>query len=429
MLEVVVVALSFPCIDKNIEREINLSMAGPEPAYGDGMLKSGFETFRFAQPFNLVHGGVLPEFTIAYESWGKLNAARDNVILLCTGLSASSHAKSHEKNAAPGWWEKFIGPSLPLDTDRFHIICTNVIGGCFGSTGPSSLDPRTGKPYGTTFPIVTLWDMVRAQFKMLDSMGISKLHACVGSSMGGMQSIAAAALYPDRIGKVVSISAAARSHPFSIALRFVQRQVLMTDPNWNRGFYYDGIPPHVGMKRANADSPPAFCPDYLIETYLDHQGEKFCLQYDANSLIYISKAMDMFDVSDAPDLVALDTADGSAAPRDPATEPLFLKRKREYHSAMDEEAAAAAAAMSVPLAHAAQRELTDAALERLKMPTLVVGCQSDILFPVWQQKEIVECLREAGNDAVTYVELDAMYGHDTFLIDFTNVGGAVRGHL
>jgi homoserine O-acetyltransferase len=216
-------AMQFPCLDKLSARQQALE-EGPEPNYEN--IVSGFSISHQKNRFDLIHGGYLPEFKIAYESWGRLNEQKDNAILLHTGLSGSSHAKSHDGNPKPGWWEKFIGPGLALDTDKFHIICTNVIGGCYGSTGPSSIDPESseGDRYATKFPIVTIFDMVRAQFKMLDSMGIKKLHASVGSSMGGMQSLAAAALFPERVGRVVSISAAARSHPYSIALRFAQRQ-------------------------------------------------------------------------------------------------------------------------------------------------------------------------------------------------------------
>jgi homoserine O-acetyltransferase len=160
---------------------------------------------------------------LAYETWGKLSPSRDNVILLQTGLSASSHAASTSLNPAPGWWEKFIGPGKALDTNQFFIVCTNVIGGCYGSTGPSSVSPDTGKPYATTFPIVSIFDMVRAQFKLIDELGIQQLFAVVGSSMGGMQSIASGWMFPDRVGRVVSISGTARSSPSSIALRFAQR--------------------------------------------------------------------------------------------------------------------------------------------------------------------------------------------------------------
>ena len=193
-------------------------------------------------------------------------------------------------------------------------MCTNVIGGCYGSTGPSSIDPANKQRYATRFPILTLQDMVRAQFRLLDAFGIQRLYASVGSSMGGMQSLAAGVLFPERVGKIVSVSGCARSHPYSIAMRHTQRQVLMMDPNWSRGFYYDGVPPHSGMKlareiatityrsgpeweqrfgrrRADPSKQPALCSDFLIETFLDHAGEKFCLEYDANSLLYVWRAV------------------------------------------------------------------------------------------------------------------------------------------
>ncbi|KNC96148.1 homoserine O-acetyltransferase [Spizellomyces punctatus DAOM BR117] len=430
-------ALSFPCLERNAERERSLD-GGPEPAYDK--IVSGYSTYHHSEPFKFVHGGVLPEFDIAYETWGTLNAAKDNAILLHTGLSASSHAKSHEKNTKDGWWEKFIGPGYPIDTNKFFVICTNALGGCYGSTGPSSIDPSNGERYATRFPIITIFDMIRAQFKLLDSLGIQKLHASVGSSMGGMQSLAAAALFPERVGRVVSISGAARSHPYSIALRHTQRQVLMADPNWREGFYYQGVPPHVGMKlarqiatisyrsgpeweqrfgrkRANPDQTPALCPDFLIETYLDHQGERFCLQYDPNSLLYISKAMDMFDMS-------------YPLPPDPNVHSPECHQQTQ-HKPVD-------CPISHPSPHQPLSSTTASPSDRaalvkglspITMPTLVLGVQSDILFPYWQQKEIADCLKEAGNRNVTYYELDAMYGHDTFLIDLVNIGGAVKGHL
>ncbi|KAL1930900.1 hypothetical protein VTP01DRAFT_10037 [Rhizomucor pusillus] len=447
--------LSFPCIDKLNSRTAELDN-GPEPSYDK--VVTGYETFEYPHPFLLDHGGILPKFKIAYETWGKLNEKRDNAILIHTGLSASSHAKSHAKNMKPGWWEEFIGPGSYIDTNKFFVICTNVIGGCYGSTGPSSIDPADGERYATRFPIITIFDMVRAQFLLLDHLGIEKLHASVGSSMGGMQSIAAAHLFPDRIKRLVSVSACARSHPYSIALRHTQRQVLMADPNWNKGFYYKGVPPHIGMKlareiatisyrsgpewelrfgrkRAQENQTPALCPDFLIETYLDHQGERFCLQYDANSLLYISKAMDIFDMSRS------------------ATDALAEQRRRNAHkidqilhkqqtinqqSALEMHDAAVVeppetkktrpALTSLSQTDPAVQDLIDG-MKGIKMPTLVLGAQSDILFPVWQQKEIAECLRASGNKHVTYYELDAMFGHDTFLIDRVSVGGAIKGHL
>ncbi|EGE03282.1 homoserine O-acetyltransferase [Trichophyton equinum CBS 127.97] len=293
-------AMSFPCLDALEAKSAALSRrslaSGPEPSYTVGK----HELFTSKQDILLDWGGMLPEFDIAYETWGKLNADKSNAILLHTGLSASSHAHSTKTNPQPGWWEKFIGPGAPLDTDKHFIICTNVIGGCYGSTGPSSIDPSDGKRYATRFPILTLNDMVRAQFRLLDHLGISKLYASVGASMGGMQSLAAGILFPERVNQIVSISGCARSHPYSIAMRHTQRQVLMMDPNWARGFYYDSIPPHSGMKlareiatvtyrsgpewekrfgrkRADSSKNPALCPDFLIETYLDHAGEKFSL--------------------------------------------------------------------------------------------------------------------------------------------------------
>ncbi|KAF8939323.1 hypothetical protein BGZ58_010034 [Dissophora ornata] len=451
--------MAFPCVDHLEQRTQTLLQSfdgGPEPSYSNPV--SGYSLYQHNEPFLLDHGGILPKFEIAYESWGELNSDKSNVILLHTGLSASSHAKSHPANLTPGWWEKFIGPGLAIDTNRFHVICTNVIGGCYGSTGPSSIDPKDNKPYATRFPIVTIFDMVRAQFEMLDSMGIKKLHASVGASMGGMQSLAAALLFKERIGKIVSISAAARSHPYSIALRFTQRQVLMADPNWNKGFYYDKVPPHSGMKlareiatisyrsgpeweqrfgrkRSQPSTTPSLCADFLIETYLDHQGERFCLQYDPNSLLYVSKAMDMFDLSAsvsaetalrrARNTLRLQEGKGSSAPVNAATPP-------EEQAACSVGAPPSETQVNSDALDDPKAQLNDLAqgLSKIKdIPTLVLGIQSDILFPVWQQKEVADCLRETGNKNVTYYELDSMYGHDAFLLEIVNVGSAVKGHL
>ncbi|KAI8065457.1 homoserine O-acetyltransferase [Gongronella butleri] len=465
--------MSFPCIDKLASRTQELD-SGPEPSYDK--VVTGYEQFDYEQPFLLDHGGILPKMSIAYETWGTLNEAKDNCILIHTGLSASSHAKSHPKNLKPGWWEEFIGPGCPIDTNKFFVICTNVIGSCYGSTGPSSIDPADDERYATRFPILTIFDMVRAQFLLLDSLGVDKLHASVGSSMGGMQSIAAAAMHPERVGRLVSISACARSHPYSIALRHTQRQVLMSDPNWNKGFYYKGVPPHVGMKlareiatityrsgpewelrfgrkRAQENQSPALCPDFLIETYLDHQGERFCLQYDANSLLYVSKAMDMFDMSashrqrlakqrasnqhkleeelrkQGGDNVA--NACRSVAGTTSALEQVPQPEIDSNGAPMD--ASSASGKRQRPLTTLSETDPSTQDLiqgmKAITMPTLVLGIQTDLLFPVWQQKEIAECLRAAGNKKVTYYELDAMFGHDTFLIDRVSVGGAIKGHL
>lgn len=473
-------SVAFPCVDANEAREDRLRAqlaspqlsqepssaqnevdeSGPEPSYTK--VVSGYQLYHHAQPFKLDYGGELPQFDLAYETWGTLNADKSNAILLHTGLSASSHAASTPSNPAKGWWEDFVGPNKPLDTNRFFVICTNVLGGCYGSTGPSSPHPldETGAAYATRFPILSVFDMVRAQFLLLDHLGIGKLYASVGSSMGGMQSIAAAHLERERVARLISISGCARSAPASIALRYAQRSVLMSDPNWNRGFYYSpgSLPPHTGMKlarqiatftyrsgpeweqrfgRARRVAPatgsgeseqeqeldPALCPDFLIETYLDHQGEQFCLKYDANSLIYISKAMDLFDMSDhaLADLERRRVRSHGASEAGLAvsnTLPPPRPRKRQHISTL-----------SSPAAHAYVPALARGMARLSHIPTLVIGVQSDILFPVEQQREIAECLRLNGNDQVRYYELDAPHGHDSFLIDVPNVGGAIRGFL
>jgi homoserine acetyltransferase len=229
---------SFPCVDRHEERQrkwlasassstsasssSKTPFPGPEPPYSRPSPLS-YSIYHHTRPLDLVYGSTLPAFDIAYETWGNLNADKSNAILLHTGLSASSHAAATADNAADGWWQKFIGPGKALDTNKYFIICTNVLGGCYGSTGPSSVDPATGEPYGTTFPVLSIHDMIRTQFHLLDDLGIRQLYASVGSSMGAMQSLAAGWLFPDRVARIVSISGTARSSPSSIAMRFAQR--------------------------------------------------------------------------------------------------------------------------------------------------------------------------------------------------------------
>ncbi len=365
---------------------------GPEPIYD--RVASGYRTFHSPDEFVCEWGGTLPELSLAYETWGELSPARDNAVLVHTGLSASSHARSHPDNPNPGWWEDFIGPGAALDTERFFVICSNLLGGCYGSTGPSSTNPATAEPYATDFPIISVRDMVRAQLRMLDHLGIETLHASVGASLGGMQSLMLAADAPERVRRIVSISAAICSYPQSIALRFVQRDAVMSDPDWRGGRYYGTSFPHRGQKvareigtityrsgrewvgrfaRERVPGPPRLDEDFQVERYLVYQGEKFCLQYDANSYLYISKAMDLFDLT-------LETDESGPA------------------------------------------------LDRIRHPVLVIGISSDVLFPVWQQQELVERLTKGGCP-VTYVELDAEHGHDTFLIDRDGVGGPLKTHL
>lgn len=370
-----------------------------EPEYQGGDL-TGYETFN-SGPYKCTPGGELPELTIAYETWGDLNARKDNVILLQCGMSASSHAASNAANTDPGWWEDYIGPGAPIDTNLFFVVCSNNLGGCFGSSGPMKIDPRTGKPYGSTFPRFSVQDMVHTQFLLMDHLGIKKLHACVGASLGGMLALASAAMYPERVGKFVSISGCAKSFPGSMAFRHAQRQAVMLDPHWNGGDYYDGELPADGLRLARQigtityrsgqewrqrfsqrrrmeAAPAGLSNEFEIEEYLAHQGEKWVNNYDPNSMLWISKAMDSFtleqpDKDGKPNLVT--------------------------------------------------------GLSTAKQPALVIGVQHDVLFPVWQQKEISDTLRLAGNKLVTYYELDSVYGHDAFLLEATAIGPAVKGHL
>ena len=447
-------AMSFPCLDAQEQKTAALQSrsleSGPEPSYTTGK----HLVFRSEEPFLLDWGGILPEFEIAYETWGNLNADRSNAILLHTGLSASSHAHSTAVNSKPGWWEKFIGSGKPVDTDKYFVICTNVIGGCYGSTGPSSFDPADGKRYATRFPILTMDDMVRAQARLLDGLDITKLYASVGASMGGMQSLAFGVHFPERVGKIVSISGCARSHPYSIAMRHTQRQVLMMDPKWNRGFYYDSIIPHSGMKlareiatvtyrsgpeweqrfgrtRADPSKQPALCPDFLIETYLDHAGEKFSTEYDPNSLLYVSKAMDLFDLGAAhqqstrqrrqQNQERLKNFEGRPVQNDAACSLTLPGRKYEETvstAPMDE--AVSTGSTGPP------KDLVQGMAPLKDHPVLVMGVSSDILFPAWQQREIAETLRATGNKQVSHFELGediSLFGHDTFLLDVKHIGG------
>jgi homoserine O-acetyltransferase len=464
-------AMQFPCLDASEAKTANLQQrqtrslnSGPEPSYTTGQ----HLTFHSPEPFLLDWGGILPQFDIAYETWGTLNPDKTNAILIHTGLSASSHAHSTPSNSKPGWWEKFIGSGLPLDTDKYFVICTNVIGGCYGSTGPSSSDPSDGKRYATRFPILTMDDMVRAQARLLDDLGIDKLYASVGASMGGMQSLAFGVHYPQRVNKIVSISGCARSHPYSIAMRHTQRQVLMMDPNWNRGFYYDDhqIPPHMGMKlareiatvtyrsgpewekrfgrtRADNTKVPALCPDFLIETYLDHAGEKFSLEYDPNSLLYVSKAMDLFDLGATHQQSMVQRrkqnegklhdfkerrARGNGS-RDTSCSLTLPEQKYEETvstASMDEDLSPPATTGGPPT------DLVKGLSPLKNHPVLVMGVSSDILFPAWQQQEIADTLKAAGNGTVVHYELGediSLFGHDTFLLDVKHIGGNIGRFL
>ncbi|MDJ0778299.1 MAG: homoserine O-acetyltransferase [Gammaproteobacteria bacterium] len=346
--------------------------------------------------FRMWHGGSLPELTLAYESWGELSPAADNAILIFTGLSPSAHAASSSQDPSPGWWEYMIGPGKAIDTDRFFVVCANTLGGCYGSTGPGSIDPASGEPYGADFPDVTVEDIASSGYYLMRELGVRRLHAAVGSSMGGMSSIAYGMLFPGEVDYLVSISAAASALPLTIALRSLQREIIRSDPDWNGGRYTDDSKPLTGMSLARklglvsyraADEwnskfdrsrlPPAeltgarFEREFQIENYLEYNAQKFIHSFDPNSYLYLSRAMDWFDIA-------------------------------EHGGSID------------------------AGLGRLDLRrALVIGVTTDILFPARQQREIADHMRATGTD-VDYVEIDSVNGHDAFLIDDAHFSPVVR---
>ncbi|KAH3899137.1 related to serine O-acetyltransferase [Saccharomycodes ludwigii] len=463
--------MEFPCLDKleAITKQLKEKQQKQtlkidklqqciDPVYSN--IKTGYQIYESKVPLYSDFGGVLPNpWQIAYETWGTLNKERSNAILLHTGLSASSHAHSTKQNPVSGWWENFIGPNNPcLDTNKYFVICTNVLGGCYGSTGPKSIDPTNtsskdiNKRYATRFPMLSIQDIIRAQHQMIKEFFlIDKLYASVGSSMGGMQSLAYGVEFPNELEKIVSVSGCARSHPSSIAMRHAQRQVLMADPHWNRGYYYNEIIPHVGMKlareiatvtyrsgpewesrfgneRLDDERQPMLCPDFLIENYLDHQGEKFALEYDANSFLYLSKTMDLFDLSlsfqkrglrKRTSLVqnnGICSNESCVVEQNQGLEEKPVKRKR---SSTVEEA-------RIDL----QKGLQPLASKDL----LVIGVKTDGLFPYWQQREIVDLVSSDTNYSgkIKHIELDesqSLYGHDTFLLDLENIGKEIGKFL
>ena len=271
--------------------------------------------------FAMLHGTIeVP--TIAYETWGILSPAADNAILVFTGLSPSSHAASSPADPSPGWWEDMIGPDKPIDTRRYFVICVNSLGSCFGSTGPASENPATGSSYRLDFPILALEDIARAGDAVVDALGVERLHAVVGASMGGMTALAYAVGHPQRPAGLVLISSAARCEPFAIALRSLQRELIRADPAWRNGQYAPDQPPIAGMRHARKlgmityrsaaewavrfgrertterDASKRFGIDFEVESYLETHADKFIGAFDANCYLYLSRAMDLFDVAD-----------------------------------------------------------------------------------------------------------------------------------
>ncbi len=351
-----------------------------------GIVQTQFATFE--EPLRLESGAFLAApWTLAYETYGRLNAEHSNAILLCHALSGDAHAAGvHGHNGRrAGWWDAFVGPGRAFDTDRYFVICSNVIGGCSGSTGPSSLNPQTDQPYGSRFPVVTIGDMVAAQARLLDLLGIDRLLAVAGGSMGGMQALQWAVAYPERVHGVMALATTARSSAMTIALNTIGRQAIMRDSRWRGGDYYDGVRPADGLAIARMVGHISYLsedalaekfdrrlqwhdqfqyavePEFAVESYLSHQGDAFVQRFDANSYLVITKAMDYFDLSG------------------------------RYGSLRQ-------------------------AFEHTRSRFLTISFDSDWLYPTDELVALAAGLRAAGRP-VKQVELSSAKGHDAFLLE------------
>jgi homoserine O-acetyltransferase len=354
----------------------------------------------FDETLSLRSGAILRPFTLAYETYGTLNADRSNAILICHALSGDAHVAGYhtsDPDEKPGWWDDAVGPGKLFDTDRFFVICSNVLGGCQGSTGPSSTAPD-GQPYALRFPVITIADMVQAQRHLLDHLGIDKLFTITGGSMGAMQALQWAVDYPERVESVWFLASTPRSTTQHIAFNETGRQAIYADPNWNNGDYYGGPAPTGGLAVArmmahitymseislerkfgrNLQSRDTLAytfaePEFAVESYLAYQGAKFVRRFDANSYLYITKAIDYFDIG------------------------------ADYGSL-----------------HAAAR--------RTCCPFLVVSFSSDWLYPAEQAQELVRALEDVGQ-AVEYYHIDAPFGHDSFLVEVDRMQEVVGSYL
>lgn len=334
--------------------------------------------------FILENGEELGPITLAYETYGKLNTDKSNAILILHALSGDAHvAGFHVGDKAPGWWDEMVGPGKAFDTDKYFIICSNILGGCKGSTGPASINTSTGKPLGTDFPVISIGDMVNAQIRLIDNLGIETLLAVAGGSMGGMQALEWMFTHHDRIRSAIPISTTMRHSPQQIAFDEVGRQAIMADPRWNDGNYYDKQPPSRGLavarmvghitymsdksmaekfgRRLKDDKKPfKFTADFEVEGYLHYRGKSFVGRFDANTYLYVTKAMDYFDASRG-------------------------KKPQEVLQGSD-------------------------------IKVLVIAFKSDWLYPAYQAQEIVRACKLVGLDT-TYCEIASDYGHDAFLLE------------
>ncbi len=356
--------------------------------------------FIYSHPFSFRSGQSISGFQLRYETYGTLNATRDNAVLICHALSGDHHCAGWHTPAdkKPGWWNNLIGPGKAVDTRRFFVVCANVLGGCQGSTGPSSSNPETGRPYGILFPFVTIGDMVRAQKLLLDHLGVVELHGVIGGSMGGMLALRFATDYPRFTRRVLGMATTGRESAQAIAFNEVGRQAIMQDPAWNRGDYTKDAGPRVGLaiarmmahityvsdasmdrkfgrRKKNTANGDAYTFDvqFEVEGYLRHQGQSFINRFDANSYLYITRALDQFDLAHV---------DGTL----------------------------------------------EQAFAAVEAETLIVGFTSDWLFPPEQNRQLTLALLRAGKRA-SYAELSTDLGHDSFLLESEELYGLVRGWI
>ena len=345
-------------------------------------------------------GRSLSPWTLAYMTYGALNADRSNAVLVCHALTGDQFVASAQPvTGKPGWWETMVGPGKPIDTNRFFVVCANVVGGCMGSSGPAEANPATGRPYGLDFPLVTIRDMVRAQAMLLDALGIDKVLCVIGGSMGGMQVLQWAASYPERVVSAVPIACAARHSAQNIAFHEVGRQAIMADPDWRGGAYQlEGVQPSKGLAVARMAAHItylseaalqrkfgrnlqnrngisfAFAPDFQVESYLHHQGMTFVDRFDANAYLYITRAMDYFDLA------------------------------ADYGGVLAE------------------------AFRGTKTRFCIISFSSDWLFPPAENKRVAHALNAAAA-TVSFVEIETDRGHDAFLLDEPQMFDTVRGFL
>lgn len=366
---------------------------------GSGVVRAVAE-FPASEPLKLDSGSTLGPFTIAYNTYGTLNDDKSNAILICHALTGDQHvANINPLTGKPGWWSYLVGPGKPIDTDRFFVICSNILGGCLGSTGPASVNPETGKAFGLSFPVITIGDMVEAQARLIDLLGIDQLFAVIGGSMGGMQVLEWAARYKDRIFAAVPVATAAWHSSQNIAFHEVGRQAVMADPNWQRGDYLEqGVVPRNGLAVARmaahitylsenalhekfgrnlqnrADRTFSFDADFQVESYLRHQGSTFVDRFDANSYLYITRAMDYFDIA------------------------------------------------------AEHGDVLANAFKGTRTRFCVVSFTSDWLYPTRESREIVQALNAVAAN-VSFVEIESNAGHDAFLLDEPEFFATIRGFI